>query len=386
MIVKIINKSSKNKNYLRIILLKDQERRDKIKKLIIIILLLVSSIKLVLANEYPEITSDVEIRYKWYKEIITGDYYPSKDISSDDKIDKNKIRYGNYSEWKSNYCNLSPEHYEITSRKRYKYNKVESVRYILLENFEYKDNIKIYYENKPLEYKIISQDNNQIKIELNHLYLAETLLFYITDVTNYKIALYRTILFDKEVISKQIQDEEILIPDKTWINENSSFVEEITGESYKNSDLTKKISSYDECRYREKYVYKYEIEREYYDENYYKDVEGYIKDINDYKFYYKGEPITNTIEIIKEKIVKEPQTEYIYIENKEINKSSKETTENDPSKDKEIINELECQPIIKKEVKIKEVFKIPKMVYILVSVLVVIITILIIKLSKKYVV
>ena len=26
---------------------------------------------------------------------------------------------------------------------------------------------KIYYENKPLEYKIISQDNSQIKIELN---------------------------------------------------------------------------------------------------------------------------------------------------------------------------------------------------------------------------
>ena len=38
----------------------------------------------------------------------------------------------------------------------------------------------------------------------------------------------------------------------------------------------------------------------------------------------------------------------------------------------------------KKEVKVKEVFKIPKMVYILVSVLVVIITILIIKLSKKF--
>ena len=386
MIVKILNKSSKNKNYLRIILLKDQERRDKIKKLIIIILLLILSIKLVFADEYPEITSDVEIRYKWYKEIITGDYYPSKDISYEDKIDKNKIRYGNYSEWKSNYCNLSTEHYEISSRKRYKYNKAESVRYILLENFEYKDNIKIYYENKPLEYKIISQTSNQIKIELNHLYLAETLLFYITDATNYKITLYRTILFDKEVISKQIKNEEIIIPDKTWINENSSFVEEITGESYKNSDLTKKISSYDECRYREKYVYKYEVKREYYDENYYKDVEGYIKDINDYKFYYKGEPITNTIEIIKEKVVKEPKIEYIYIENEEINKPSKEINENDPSKDKEIINEINCQPIIKKEVKIKEVFKIPKMVYILVSVLVVIITILIIKLSKKYVV
>lgn len=349
-------------------------------------MLLVSSIEFVFADEYPEITSDVEIRYKWYKEIVTGDYYPLKDISVEDKIDKNKIRYGNYSEWKSNYCSLSTEHYQISTRKRYKYNKAESIRYIILENFEYKDNIKIYYENKPLEYKILSQDNKQVKIELNCLYLAETLLFYITDETNYKITLYRTSLFDKEVISKEIENEEILIPNKTWINKNSSFVEEITGESYKDSDLTKKISSYDECRYREKYVYKYEVKREYYDENYYKDVEGYIKDINDYKFYYKVEPITNTIEIIKEKIIKEPQIEYIYIEYDEINKPSNEINENDPSKDKEIINEIDCQQAVKKEVKIKEVFKIPRMVYILVSVLILIIIILIVKISKKYVV
>ena len=113
--------------------------------------MILTSVELVFANEYPEITKDVEIRYKWYKEIITGEYYLFKDISSEDKIDKNKIRYGNYSEWKSNYCNLSPEHYEISTRKKYKYNKAENIKYILLENFEYKDNIKIYYENKPLE-------------------------------------------------------------------------------------------------------------------------------------------------------------------------------------------------------------------------------------------
>ena len=73
--------------------MKGQERRDKIKKLIIIILLLLlSSNELVFADEYPEITSDVEIRYKWYKEIIAGDYYPLKDISIENRIDKNQIR------------------------------------------------------------------------------------------------------------------------------------------------------------------------------------------------------------------------------------------------------------------------------------------------------
>ena len=50
----------------------------------------------------------------------------------------------------------------------------------------------------------------------------------------------------KEIVSKGF-----LYIDKT------KFIEEITGESYKNSDLTKKIKTYDECRYREKYIYKY---------------------------------------------------------------------------------------------------------------------------------
>ena len=337
------------------------------------------------ANEYPEITEDIEIRYKWYKEISTGDYFPSKDINNEDLIDKNNIRYGNYSEWKSSYCNLSAEYYEISTRKRYKYNKVENVRYIHIENFEYKDNIKIYYENKILEYKIISQDNKEIKIELDHLYLPETLLFYIQNATNYKITLYRTILFDKEVLSKEIVNENILIPDKTWINNNSSFVETITGESYKDSDLTKKISSYDECRYREKYVYKYELERQYYDDNYYTNLEGYIKDISDYKFYYKGEPIINTIEIVQDKIIKEQQIEYVYVENKDKIENN-EKKENDSSIDKTIIAESDCQPIVKKEIKIKEIVKIPKIIYIIVLILLVFIGLLIIKVLKKNVV
>ena len=174
---------------LRIILMKNQERSDTINKIIFIIILLFSSIKFTYAEEYPEISSDIEIRYKWYKEVEIGDYYPLKDINEDDLIDKSKITFGNYSLWQDKNCNLPEMYYEVSRKMRYKYKKAESVRYVLIENFDYKNNLKIYNKNKQINYKIISNENSKMKIDLNQLYLGETLLFYITDAKNYKIGL-----------------------------------------------------------------------------------------------------------------------------------------------------------------------------------------------------
>ena len=124
------------------------------------------------------------------------------------------------------------------------------------------------------------------------------------------------------------------------------------------------------------------MKKEYYDDNYYKNlnIDGYIKDEKDYKIFYKGKPltITNTIEVIKEKIVKEPQIEYVYIE-KEANNIEKNTEKKDPSK------EMECLPETKIEKQIieKEILKIPKKIYFIISILTIIILLLIIKLFKK---
>ena len=48
---------------------------DKIKKIIQIGLIFIISINYVSAEEYPEITNDSEVRYRWYKETITGGKY-----------------------------------------------------------------------------------------------------------------------------------------------------------------------------------------------------------------------------------------------------------------------------------------------------------------------
>lgn len=360
----------------------------KVKKVLVTILLIITTFDFVNALEYPEITNDIEIRYKWYKEVITGDYYPLKNITSEDKIDITKLKYGNYSSsYKESYCSLSPYYYLIEEKEKYIYQKVSDIRYVLLENFNYDNNIKIYYQNEPLEFKIISNENSQLKIDLNYLYQSESLLFIIDHPDNYKIGLYLNNDFQDEIISKKISGENIIVPDKTWITNNTVFWTTYAKIKYKTSDLTKLISVKRECRYREKYVYKYTIKKEYYDDQYHLEIDGYTKDINDYKIFYKGEPLVNTIEItkeiIKEKLVKVPQIEYVYIETEQ-----KENKIDSSQQKNEVTANLNnnCLENIKTEIIEKEVQKIPKKIYIIIFVLIAIIIILVIKIYKKYVV
>lgn len=339
------------------------------------------SISFVNAEEYPEITNDVELRYRWYKEVITGDYYPLKDITQEDKIDLNKIKYGNYSDWKEEYCSLSEKYYEISSKKIYIYKKLQDTKNVVIENINNNTDIKIYYQDEPINYEIISTDENEIKLDLKRNYLTDLLIFFIDNDDNYKITLYTDQTFLDKVASKEIQNEKIVSPDKNWIDQKTIYATLYTEKEIKESNITKKIGTRDECRYREKYIYKYQIQREYYDDNYYLNIEGYIKDINDYKIFYKGEPITNTIEITKEKIVKEEQIEYVYIEN------DKNEKKDDSSQEKNYdLNTTSCTPEVKTEIVEKQISKIPKKIYIIIILLIAIIIFLVVKLRKKYVV
>ena len=100
------------------------------------------------------------------------------------------------------------------------------------------------------------------------------------------------------------------------------------------------------------------------------------------RFFYKEKPIINTVEIITEKIVKDPYTEYVYIEQQnKIQEQEKDSSK----KEQECIPEIqtEIQTKIQKEMVEKEVYKIPIIVYIIIFLLILIIVILIIKLHKK---
>ena len=228
-------------------------------------------------------------------------------------------------------------------------------------------------------------------------------MFFVDTTEEYKISLYTNKNFIDYTISKTLSNEKISIPDKTWLTDKTEYGTVTTTIVYDNSDLTTILNRVEECTYRDILVYRYNTERQYYD-GYHTYVEGYLKDISDYKYYYKGEPIKEepiieTIEIIKEKIIKEPLIEYVYVDtNNKSNKSQIEyvyiekennlnENKNDSSK-----NEIKCQPEIitntkiKREIIEKEISKIPKIIYLIGFGMVIIIMILIIKIRKKYVV
>lgn len=345
-------------------------------------ILFIIPINYVSADEYTEVTDDIEIRYKWYKEIISteGKYYPLRKVATNDKIDKNNIKYvGDWKIYDNSYCSLSPEYYLLDKLTVREYRKVYDASYVLIENVDYKDNIKIYVDNKLIDFKVISSDNNQVKINLLKPYLCGELLFYVDSDTEYTISLYEDLNFTKQIISKTANNVKISIPDETWINDNTYFYNYITSKYYEESVFSKLVSEKVNCAYKEKYVYKYDVIREYYDENYHVNVDGYIKDINDYKIYSKSNQNTNIVEIIQEKIVEVPKIEYIYIENKTQENDSSQTQACQPKEITETIVETKTETIE------KEIFKIPYQLYIALLILVIIIVFLIIKLYRKYV-
>lgn len=344
------------------------------KKFILMLLLLPLLFSYVNADEYSEITSDVEIRYKWYREVKEGDYYPLKEEKIGYLIDYSDIKYGNYSSWSKDNCQLLNKYYLKDYRTIKAYRTVSKARFVKLENFNFNDNIKIYQNNQLIDYEVMYNENNLVKLDLKRSYRCETLTFFIENANNYKIGLYTNSSLTDFIISKEIVDEVLLIPDETWISPYTIFIMVYTDEIYNNSGLTIKSNEYNECRYREKYVYKYLINKEYYDDEYHLNVDGYIKDIDNYQVLYKGEPITNNVEIIKEKIVKQPQIEYVYIPNEnnvENNDSSMEVHENN------------CIPEIKTKVEEKQIYLVPKKIYLVIILLIMIIIFLGIKLFKK---
>ena len=46
-------------------------------------------------EKYKDVTEDIEVRYKWYKEIQTGEgeYYPLRKITEEDRYNKNDFKY-----------------------------------------------------------------------------------------------------------------------------------------------------------------------------------------------------------------------------------------------------------------------------------------------------
>lgn len=364
------------------------------KKITTLFLVIILSINLVYANELEveelkDITDEIEIKYKWYKEIITGDYYPLQEQQEGYIVDMDKIKYGSVSTWSNANCKLPSNYYFKEYDFEMTYESVKSIRYVEIKDITFSDNIKIFYNNEMIDYRVITNEENLIVLDLKRNYRADTLIFYIDTEKEYQITLYNTKYLTTPILYKLVSSNTPLIPDETWKTSTTKYENHYTIEEFKETTLTKKIRQEQICRTTEILVYKYKVEREYYDDNYHLYIDGYLKDTNNYKIFYKENPIINTIEITKEitkeKIIKQPQIEYIYLP------SENEIQKIDSSKNKENIESKECTPKIKTEIKTeiktieKEIFKTPKRVYIIITIFILLIVFLLIKLYKKYV-
>ena len=328
-------------------------------------------------EDKKDITTAVEIRYKWYKEKVQGDYYPLQELKEGYISDDSKIKYGPLSNWNESNCNL-PGNYYLLERDTVKtYRRVEPIRFVKLENFIYNNNIEIFHNNEKIDFTIVSKDDNTVVLNLIRAYYVDNLTFYIKNESDYKITLYKEKYLNKKNFSKQISNKELLIPDETWITAEATYENYYSGETLRETAFTKFTKSTQICRYQEIYAYKYKIEREYYDDNYHLHVDGYIKDEKDYQILYQEDPIINTVEITTEKIIKEPKIEYVYIP------SENNIEKIDSSKEKQCIPKIETQ--IKKEIQTieKEIYKIPKKIYLIITILILIIIILLAKLMRN---
>ncbi len=163
----------------------NQERSDM--KKVFLLLTLVLCISHVKAITETDITSDANIKYKWYKEVIIDElYYPKKDKLADYLEDASKVEYGPFSEWNSEYCSYSEDDYLIRRKLVKTYDKLDKVKYVLIANASATcptgrctDEVKIYYNFNNLNYKVLKDNYFGLFIELPDYYEPERLLFYI---------------------------------------------------------------------------------------------------------------------------------------------------------------------------------------------------------------
>jgi len=358
-------------------------------KKILFLTLLFMSILNVKAEELPEITNDIEIRTKWYKEEIVGKYHPKGEDLLGYIENPDKITYGNFGGYSANNCLVSEENYVISKMTLNKYKMINYTKIIKFTNFKYSDNVFVFEGGNLRNFEILSNENDEFIIQVTPVINTKDLMLFVDYEEPYNISIYADINLNIHTISKDINNKKVLIPDKTWITKESTFFETTSTTLYGNNALVTYNGSSETCKIKQIYTYRYKIEKVYYDQEYHKYVENYLPDMTDIKVYYKGEKLIEKVEVpIYEKVIEYKTIEVPkeIIKTIEVPKEIVKTIE----VPKIIENEgKECNSEIIKEIKyldrIKEVYKIPKYIYLIVSTLIILIIILLLWLRKKYV-
>ena len=286
------------------------------KKIMLILSTLILFINSVKAEEYSDWVEwldnsikyddvETETRYRFYKEEIEGEYLTSDTLNKYQYQDIEKFIYSEFSNWQET-CN--GENINIENKLLYPYKKlIVDTNYIYIDEL-YNDinnnNIKIYSNGIEVPYTFEVCENcvnnyNYIKkgekiiLKLDKNYPSKSLTFYIDANSEYPNVTYKLkTTYDKDgtklalvkIANTNLKD---FIPNDRWFYlamESDIMYSETPVLEDENTII---YPSKNMCRYQEKMTYFYNINKVYYDNNYYTNIEGYIKDTNDYKVYYR---------------------------------------------------------------------------------------------------
>lgn len=290
------------------------------KKILFLLLLFFVFIPSIYAKEYGKWTLKdenmhkdalIEYRYRFYKEEKNGKYLTYDDIKVNDYkyVDKDNLKYSSYSNWQDS-CLVDTKRYQVENKSLYVYQKVLPIRFIMIDKIDDLHNIldiKIYNKDKLVNYKFLecancvnsfkdNLENKIIKLQLDELIDSDNLSIFVSfEVnTNYRLTASNDASFNKIALQKEVSGKDITyLFDKDWL-ENTTYGDNFYSENEINSDFVKQIGMEDKCRYKEFKMFYYNLDKVYYDDNYYTNVDGYIKDLDDYKIYYSNPINTNT--------------------------------------------------------------------------------------------
>lgn len=295
----------------------------KIKKAITLAIIMFASFNHLNAN--IDITNDSVIKYKWYQEAIVNEvYYPKGSILENYQEDQSKITYGEYTDWQNGYCSYSSDNYQIEKKQIFTYDEIVGTQYLRLAPNTYRGQtcydclhkFNVYYNDNLVPYEKEILEYNTIILTLPEIYDSSKLSFevetdYIIDLT-----LSQDKDFTKPSLAYFILKNDYLDSTRAIVNDYTTY-ELKTSDTFQISPFVKLETISEICRVRAINTYRYQIKKEYYDDNYYEYVDNYLPEIDDYIVEYKKEFPKEINEVIKEVPVveKEYVKEYIYSEN-----------------------------------------------------------------------
>ena len=279
------------------------------KKIIIFLIILILFISKVYAEDTYREIKDYEIRYRFYKEINNNDsiYYPKGEKLNGYIEEENNLKYGEYSEY-MNECEVSDELYDIEYKDIYVYKELKEFQSLVLNKFDgviksvmimfyNKENLKKYNNITDFSYPAGTHQYFEEKLNVNDVFLHA----YCGGINTFTITLYSDKNYQYPIAYKEVNNSmgHITFFDTPWQLVDKEFITKKYDSKQEEGFFREYVSKERMCRYRRIYTYRYSSKREYYDNDYHVNVDGYIKDTNDFKIYSK---IDNK-EIAKEKII-----------------------------------------------------------------------------------